>query len=93
MKIVSNFDSTFAVGDNGNKLTKNVRINSQRNNQRDINILSTIDHIVDVPTMRITPFEIENQGFESLIDEFITRLEIGILLNLAGNRKFEIGRQ
>jgi len=43
--------------------------------------------------MRITPFEIENQGFESLIDEFITRLEIGILLNLAGNRKFEIGRQ
>ena len=43
LKIVSNFDSTFAVGDNGNKLTKHVRINSQRNNQRDINILSTID--------------------------------------------------
>jgi len=44
-----------------------------------------IDHIGDVPTMRVTPFEIENQGFESLIDEFMTRLKIGIFLNLAGN--------
>ncbi len=37
--------------------------------------------------MRVTPFEVEDQGLRSRIDKFMTRFKIGTLLNQAGIRK------
>jgi len=37
--------------------------------------------------MTVTPFELEDQGIRSRIDEFMTRFKIGTILNRAGIRK------
>ena len=39
------------------------------------------------PTMRVTPFKIEDQDLRDRIDAFMTRFKIGPLLNRAGIRK------